>query len=89
MVAQSSLEIVGIVRGRDLHRAGSELGIGEDVVGDDRNLAIHQRQQDFLAVQMTVAFVAGVHGDRSIAQHGFRTSGRDDDVFVFPARSLG
>ncbi len=83
VVAQAGLEVVGIVRGRNLDRAGAELGIGENVVGDDRDLAIHQRQQDVLAVQMTVALVGGVHGDRGIAQHGLRTRGGDDDVLVF------
>ncbi len=85
VVAQSGFEVVGIVRRRDLDRAGAELGIGEDVVGDDRDLAIHQRQQNVLAVQMAVALVAGVHGDGGVAQHGFGTRGGDDDVLVLGA----
>ncbi len=85
VVAQAGLEIVGIVRRRDLHRAGAELGIGEDVVGDDRDLAIHQRQQDFLPVQMTVALVGGVHRHRGVAQHRLGTRGRNHDVLVLGA----
>ena len=82
MIAQSSLEIVGIVRGRDLHRAGAELGIREQVIGDDRYLAIHQRQQDALAVQMLVALVGGIYRNRRVAQHGLGTRGRNHDVLV-------
>ena len=89
VVAQAGLEVVGIVRRRDLHRAGAELGIGEDVVGDDRDLAIHQRQQHFLAVQMPVALVAGVHRDRGVAQHGLGTRGRDHDVLVLAMPTTG
>ncbi len=82
LVAQPGLEVVGIVRRRHLHRAGAELRVGEDVIGDDRDLAIHQRQHDHLAVQMPVALVAGVHRDGGITQHGLRTRSRDDDVFA-------
>ena len=45
IVAQSGLKIVGIVRRRHLHRAGAELRLRE-FVGDDRNLAIHQRNEN-------------------------------------------
>ena len=48
VVPQAGLEIVGIVRRRHLHRAGAELGIRQ-LVGDDRNLPVHQRQPHFLA----------------------------------------
>ena len=82
VVAQPGLEVVGIMRRRDLHRAGAELGIGQDVVGDDRDLAVHQRQQYVLAMQMPIALVAGVHGNRGIAQHRLGTRGGDDDVLA-------
>ena len=48
VVALARFEIVGIVRGRDLHRARAELRIGH-LVENDRNLAIHQRQLHRLA----------------------------------------
>ena len=51
VVALAGFEVVGVVRGRDLDDAGAELGIGE-IVEDDRDLAIHQRQLDGLAVQV-------------------------------------
>ena len=59
VVALAGLEIVRIVRGRHLHHAGAELGIGE-FVQDDRDLAIHQRQRHRAAVQIAVALVAGL-----------------------------
>ena len=77
-MAQSGLEVVGIVRRGDLHRAGSEFGIRQ-LVQNDGNLAIHQRQQDFGLVQMPVALVAGIDHHRRVAQHGFRAGGRDDN----------
>ena len=43
VVPQSGLEVVGIVRRRHFNRTGAELGIGQ-LIGDDRNLAIHQRK---------------------------------------------
>ncbi len=56
IVPLAGFEIVRIVRGRHLHDAGAELRIGERIE-NDRNLAIHQRQDDGLAVQVGVAFV--------------------------------
>ncbi len=56
IVSQSRLKVIGIVRRRHLHRAGSELRLRQ-FVGNDRNLALHQRQQNFLAVQVLIAFV--------------------------------
>ena len=56
VVALAGFEIVGIVRGRDLDDAGAEFGIGE-VVEDDGDLAVHQRQRDGFAVQIEVARV--------------------------------
>ena len=76
VVAAAGFEIVGIVRGRDLHHAGAELGIGQ-LVEDDGDLAIHQRQLHGLAVQVEVALVLGIDGDGGIAQHGFRPRGGD------------
>ena len=43
IVALAGFEIVGIVRGRDLHRAGAEPEIGH-LVEHDGNVAIRQRQ---------------------------------------------
>ncbi len=73
VVAFAGLEIVGIVRRRHLHRAGAELRLRQ-FVGDDGNLAVHQRQQNLLAVQMRVALVFCIYGNGGIAQHGLRAA---------------
>ena len=51
IVTAPDLEIVEIVRRRDLHRAGALLRIGI-LVGDDRNAAADERQDRVLADQM-------------------------------------
>ena len=47
-MALAHLEVVGIVRWSDFHRAGAEFAI-DGCVRDDGNFAIHERQQDLLA----------------------------------------
>ena len=74
----ADLEIVEVVRRRDLDRARALFGIGV-VVGDDRNPAADQRQDDVLADQMAVALVVRMHRDRGIAEHGLGPRGRDHD----------
>ncbi len=71
-------EIVGIVRGRDLHRSGAEV-CADPTVGDHGNFAPHQRQQQLLAVQMLVAVVVRIHGHGYVAEHGFRARGGDGE----------
>ena len=81
VVAKSRLEVVGVVRWRDFHGARTKLGLCK-VVGDDRDFTIHQREQNFFAVKMRIALVLRIHGNGSIAEHGFRTRGGDCDEFV-------
>ncbi len=81
VVAQAGLKVVGIVRGSDLHRAGAELRLRE-FVGDDGNLALHQRDENVLPVEMRVALIFRVHSDRGVAQHRFGTGGRYGDELV-------
>ena len=71
------------MRRRYFHCAGTELGLRQ-FIGNDRNLAIHQRQQNFLPMQVRIAFVFGIHSDGRIAQHGLRTSRRHRDEFRTP-----
>ena len=68
-----------VVRGRHFHDAGAEFGIGQ-IVENDGNLAIHQRQLHGLAVQVEVARVLGVDGDGGIAEHGLGPRGGDGQV---------
>ena len=64
-------EVVGIVRGRDLHRAGAELA-ADPRIDHDGDFAIHQRQAQLFAMEMQVALVLGMNGDGRIAEHGLR-----------------
>ena len=78
-VALADLEIVEVVRRRDLDRARALLGVGI-FVGDDRNPPADQRQDHVLADEMLVALVVGMHGDAGVAEHGLGPRGGDDDV---------
>ncbi len=79
VVPQTHLEVVGVVRGGDLHRAGAELGI-DVVVGDHRDLPSGERVVDRGADEVLVALVLGVHRDRGVTEHRLDTGGGDDDV---------
>ena len=75
-------EIVGVVRGRHLDRAGTEVA-AHPGVGHDGNLASGQRQAQHLAVQVSIAFIVRVNGDRDVAQHGLGPGGRYGDEAGF------
>ena len=75
VVALAHLEIVEVVRGGDLHRAGALLGVGV-IVADDGNPPPHQRQNDMAPDQVFQLFILGMHGDRRIAEHGLGTRRR-------------
>ncbi len=81
IVPFARFEVVGIVRGRDLHDAGAELRIGQ-FVENDRDLAMHQRQHHRLAVQVEIARVARVDRHCGVAQHGLRPRSRHYQVAV-------
>ena len=81
VVALAGFEIVWIMGRRYFHCAGAELGLRE-FIDDDGDLAIHQRQQNFLPVEMRVALVFCIHGDSGIAEHGFGARGRHRDEFI-------
>ena len=86
MVPAADLEVVEVVRRRDLDRAGALLGIGV-VVADDRNAPADQRQDRVLADQVLELLVLRMHRDRGVAQHGLRPRGGDDDELVACPRS--
>ena len=83
VVAASNFKVVGIVRRSDFHRAGAKFAVHDKIV-DDRNFAIHQRQQNHLADQMLVARVARMNGHGRVSQHRFGPRGGHDDVFLRP-----
>ena len=77
----ADLEIVEVVRRRDLHRAGAFLRIGIGVA-DDRDAPPDQRQDRGLADQVLEPFVFRMHRDRDVAEHGLGPRRSDDDEFV-------
>ena len=77
-VAPADLEIVEVVRRRDLDRAGTLLGVGI-FVRDDGEPPAHDGQDRELADEIPVAFVIGMDRHRGVAQHGFQPGGRDRD----------
>ena len=65
--------IVRIMCRRDLHGSRPELSVNV-FVGDDRYLAVRQRQRDGLADKIFVTLVAAINCNRRIAKHCFRAS---------------
>ena len=80
-MALADFVVVEIVGRGDFHAAGAEFRIAV-IVGDDRDAAADQRQLDKFADQGFVAFIVRVNRDGGVAEHGFRASGRDDQVIV-------
>ena len=82
ILPQAHLIVVGVMGRGDLYRAGTEFRINI-VIGDDGDLPVHDRQQDFFAYQLAVPLVFRIHGHRRIAGDGFRTGGGNGQVFPF------
>ena len=77
VVAGRARIVVEIVRPGDLDTARAK-GAVDEVVSDNRDAAVAQGQLDHLADQAGVADIIGMHRDRVVAQHGFRSGRRDD-----------
>ena len=84
IVAAADLEVVEVVRRRDLDRARAFLGV-RILVGDDRDRPLGDRQDHVLADEGLVAVVVGVNGNGGVAEHGFGPGRRDgDELSVHP-----
>ncbi len=79
VVALADHEVVEVVGGRDLNRAGALFRVGV-IVGDDRHRPIDDGQAHGAADHGFVALVGGMHGDGGVAQHGFGAGGGDHDL---------
>ena len=88
LVALADGVVVGIVRGRDLDRAGAELR-ADPRVGDDGDLAPDERHAHACALQVPVALVDRVDGDGDVAEHGLRPRGGDEKRFVRADDAVG
>ena len=82
-MAPPYLEVIGIVRRRDLHRSSPELAIDHGV-GDDRNFAVHQRNNCTAPQQMLEALILRMHRYRRLAQHRFRPRRSHHQKFPAP-----
>ena len=87
-VAFADRIVVEVVRRRDLDAAGAErrVDIG---IGNHRDGAIAQRQLQLAADQMPIPFIVGIHGNRNVAQHGFRAGGRHHQAAHAVDRTFG
>ena len=81
LVAAADLEVVEVVRRRDLDRARALLRVGV-LVGDDRDAPADQRQDGVLADQVLPLGIVGMHRDAGVAQHGLGPGRGHDDVLV-------
>ena len=77
----ADLEVVRVVRGCHLDRAGAELGI-DVVVGDNGDAATGEGKLDLGADEVCVTLVVGMHRDGGVAEHRLGTGGRDDDAVL-------
>ena len=78
IVALAHLEVVGVVGGGHLHRAGAEADLAV-LVPDDGDLAPDQRQDAALADEVLKLLVLRVDGHAGVAQHGLRPGGGHGD----------
>ena len=79
IVAQAHLEVVGVVGGGHLYRAGAEADLAI-LVAHNGDLTPHQRQDAGLADEVLELLVLRVHRHAGVAEHGFGAGGGDDDV---------
>ena len=86
-VTAAELEVEGVVEGRHLDQAGAEL-LFDRGVGDERDPPADERQDRGTAVEMQVALVLGVEGDRGVAEHRLRPGGGDDDPLALRTAPL-
>ena len=81
VVPLADLEVVRVVRGRDLDGAGAERRV--DVgVGNDGNVPVGQGQRDRLADQVRVPLVVGMHRHCGVAEHRLGARGGHHDRLV-------
>ena len=77
--ALADFEIIEVVARRDLDRARSQFRVGM-LVRHHLEAAASDRLENILADHILVARIVGMHGDRHVGEHRFRTRRRDDDM---------
>ena len=79
VVALTHLEVVRVVARRNLDAAGAEFHINV-LVTENRDFAVHNRQNAGLADEVLVALIVRIDGNAGIAHEGLRTGGRNNEV---------
>ena len=77
-VAFADLKIVRVMRRRYLDSTRSKRGLDE-VIGDDRDTPMCERELNGLADQFFVPIILRIDGHCCVAQHGLRSRRCDDD----------
>ena len=77
------LEVDGVVRRGHLDRARAEVAL-DALVGDDRDGAVPERQDDALTVEVPVALVIGMDGQGRVPEHGLRPRRGHDHGLLRP-----
>ena len=73
--------VVEVVGAGDLHATRAKFAVHE-VIGNDGDLPIAQRQIDHFSYKVFVAFIFGMHSQGTIGHHGFRAGGGDRHAFL-------
>ena len=81
IVALAHVEVVEVVRRRDLHRTRTLLRVGI-VIPHDGDQAANQRQANLPADQVLQLLVLGVNGNARVTQHGFRARGGNHNELI-------
>ena len=80
LMSLPDLKVIRVMRRCDLYAAGTISHVNV-FIGNDRDLTACAGKCDLLADEILVAFIFRIHSDSGIARDGFRTGGRDLDVF--------
>ena len=78
VVTAPDLEVIRVMRGGHLHRAGAELRVHVRI-SHDRDAAAGEREVNLPADQVAVPGVVRVHGDGGVAEHGLGPGGGHHD----------
>src|SRR5258706_6877208 len=87
IMTAADLEVVKVMRGRNLYGAGALFWV-RIVVRDDRNFAPGQRENYCLSDIGLPALIVRIDGNCRVAQHRFRTRCGDRNVFLFQAARI-
>jgi hypothetical protein len=88
LMAQGHLVVSRVMGWGDLDAAGAELGIDE-IVGNDGDRLVLERQEAAPTEEVLVAWVGRVYGHGLVTEHGFGSGGSDDDKGLGHRLALG